>query len=138
MDMSKLGSLVRPAAIASHLLLAAVLGVAVLQWWKIPAQLSSGYVPDDYWLFGAGVSIPVVLAVLVLVTLPEWLRGRRWPLVATDLVVTFAVWPLLILIVVSADLPTLLLLSPPLGLAFALMTPISAVPLLDPASPTAN
>ena len=119
----RLGTAVRWTAIASHLLLAALLAVAVSQWWKIPAQLSSGYVPDDYWLFVAAVGIPVLLAAFVLATLVRWTRGRRWLLIAVDLVVTFAAWPVLILIVVAADLPLGLLLVAPLGLVLAVVAP---------------
>ena len=119
----RLGTAVRWTAIASHLLLAALLAVAVSQWWKIPAQLSSGYVPDDYWLFVAAVGTPVLLAAFVLATLVRWTRGRRWLLIAVDLVVTFAAWPVLILIVVAADLPLGLLLVAPLGLGLAVVAP---------------
>lgn len=119
----RLGTAVRWTAIASHLLLAALLAVAVSQWWKIPAQLSSGYVPDDYWLFVAAVGIPVLLAAFVLAALVRWTRGRPWLLIAVDLVVTVAAWPVLILIVVAADLPLGLLLVAPLGLVLAVVAP---------------
>jgi len=109
--------------VVSHVLLVALLAVAISQWWKIPAQLSSGYVPDDYWLFVASVGIPVILAAFILVTLVRWIHGRRRLLIATDLVVTFAAWPVIIFIAVAADLPLGLLLVAPLGLVLAVVAP---------------
>jgi hypothetical protein len=113
----------RSAVILSHLVLAALLALAITQIWKIPAQLNSGYVPPDYWMFVAMVAIPLVLAGFILLTLIPWVRGsRRW-LIATDLTVTLAAWPILVLLVVDSDLPVMSLGLAPLALALAVIAP---------------
>jgi hypothetical protein len=53
MSRTTIGLAARRAVILTHLPVAALLTIGIDQLPKIPAQLNSGSVPDDYWRYVA-------------------------------------------------------------------------------------
>jgi hypothetical protein len=101
--------------------------VGVLAWLslglldRVAGQITSGYIPPDYWLFVViFVAAPAALCIATVVGIIRWMRADlRWPLVLADLGTLVGAWSVLAILLIGSDLPYLLMILSPVCLLVA-------------------
>ncbi len=115
---------VRWATVVVHIIIAIALVLMTLpSFGNVARQVTSGYIPPDYWLLSVLMLIAIGLGIAVAVGLVRWLRGSRRTLIGVDIAVVTFSWSFLVLFVVSNDLPIVTWVLSPVALMLAWRAP---------------
>jgi hypothetical protein len=111
---------VRVVTVAVHLTVASLLVLMTIpSFGNMSDQLRSGYIPPGYWLLPLLILVSITLSAAIVVGLVRWLHGSRRTLVGVDIAVLVMSWSLLLVFVLSNDLPVVNVVLAPVALVLA-------------------
>ena len=116
---------VQVVTVAVHLTVASMLVLMIIpSFGNMADQVRSGYIPPDYWLLPLLILVSIALSAAIVVGLIRWLHGSRRTLICVDIAVLVMSWSVLLVFVLSNDLPVVNVVLAPVALVLAwLATP---------------